>query len=308
MTSGKSLTQPPKDLKEAIDWVIQIKNDINTEDLAKALEELLKRDGSEVAMKVLESYRLASQSAIDKLVDANSKMKNLNDRFYFTYTALNKLSEGLKPFNPQSDANISPKDVENVKAWVSSVDGNNLQKRIETFADGLKTFQNGIIQNPSNSAYSNLDWSSLTDSDKRERAAILLGIMPVVYIGLTYLYWQCSGPNVWQHQKLDGSGGSGSDQGSLKQYIAALGYGKTDLNNSKRGQDIATQLKSAFSKELEKAYNTAQPKPPPSTSPSYPEFLSELQKPLESKPPQPPTLSPHSTSLVTTTSLISSTS
>ncbi|GIX65467.1 extracellular matrix-binding ebh, putative [Babesia caballi] len=56
MTTGKSLTDPPENLKEAIDWVIKIKNDNNTDDLAATLEKFLKRDGSDAAVRVKGVY------------------------------------------------------------------------------------------------------------------------------------------------------------------------------------------------------------------------------------------------------------
>ncbi|GIX61534.1 variant erythrocyte surface antigen-1 family protein [Babesia caballi] len=109
--------------------------------------------------------------------------------------------------------------------------------------------------------------------------------MPVVYIGLTDLYWQCtpvagnSSNDLWFKQQL-------SQNNELKKFLMAFGYAEKDLNNCKTGQMIATRLKDAFANELWNAYNTAQPKQSPSTSPTYPNFLGELKKPLESKPPQ----------------------
>ncbi|GIX62770.1 variant erythrocyte surface antigen-1 family protein [Babesia caballi] len=236
MTSGgKSLTQAPENLKEAIDWVIKIKN--NTDDLSKALQELLKEDGSDVAVKVLDKYRI-----------------------------------------------VSERDVESVGTWALNDQKDNLKRLVNGFAEGLNKFvekDSGIVQNPNISAYNSAtSWNNLTTSDKRDCAAILLGIMPVVYIGITYLYWQCEGKGGWAQDNLNDSGGSGSNQGTLKQYMVAFGYAEKDLNSSKNGGNIATQLQSAFSKELQKHKSTA-------SSKSYPNFLVELQKKvLDSTPSQ----------------------
>ncbi|GIX62833.1 variant erythrocyte surface antigen-1 family protein [Babesia caballi] len=276
ITDGKNLTQAPTNVKEAIDWVIQIKKDDVINDLAKAFQELLKHDGSEVAMKVLDKYRLVSESVIEGLEDANLKIHRAKDRFYFAYEALNNLSHGLKPFVTGSHANIRPEDGVKVKALVSSVQKDNIKQLITGFAEGLESFKKGILQSGDDSTYSNLDWISLTPSEKKDCAAILLGIMPVVYIGLTYLYWQCEGIGGWAQESLNGSSGSG--QGSLKQYMEALGY-KENLNN-KTGKSLVDDImKSMFSRELRTAYGPSQT--------HYFNFLSELQKPLESKPPQP---------------------
>ncbi|GIX61428.1 uncharacterized protein BcabD6B2_08630 [Babesia caballi] len=259
----------------AIYWVLRVSgrdNGHNDNDainyLAKELKKLLKHDGSEVAVKVLETYRLASQSVIKELGDQKSER-------YFVHTALNNLSQGLKPFDPQSAANISADYVEKVGAWATSVQEDTLETLIEGLAKGLNKFVNsqgtGIVQNPTNSAYqSATPWSSLTTSAKTDCAAILLGIMPVMYIGLTYLYWQCEGKGGWATK-------NSSQDEDLKQFLAAFGYADKNLNELMKGQQIATQLTSAFSSELQTAYNTAKPQNPTSISPSYPEFLEKLQ-------------------------------
>ncbi|GIX62504.1 uncharacterized protein BcabD6B2_19390 [Babesia caballi] len=189
--------------------------------------------------------------------------------FAVPHVILNKLSEGLRPFHPQSQANISANAVENVKAWVSKVEDNALKQLITDFAEGLNKFvdqNNGIVKSPYTPAYSKAAWNSLTTSDKRECAAILLGIMPLVYIGLTYLYWQCEGKGGWVQESLNDGGGS--NQGTLQQYMEALGYTDKDLNKSEKGQDIASHLQSTFSTELSTT---------DASSNEYPNFLKALQ-------------------------------
>ncbi|GIX62995.1 variant erythrocyte surface antigen-1 family protein [Babesia caballi] len=252
---GKSLTEPPKNLKEAIDWVIQIKKDDVINDIAKALQELLKEDGSEVAMNVLKNYRHVSESVIKGLDAANENLENIK-KFNFTYTALNKLSQGLKPFVTGSQANISANAVDNVGAWVSKVQENSLKNIIPTLATGLETFKKGILQNSNDSTYkSDAEWSSLTPNDKRDCAVILLGIMPVVYIGLTYFYWQCEGTGGWPDQSLSGSSG---DHGNLKNFMAALGYQSNQLANKNGSTIVSSIMNSMFSNELRTAYGPSQ--------------------------------------------------
>ncbi|GIX62550.1 variant erythrocyte surface antigen-1 family protein [Babesia caballi] len=260
-SGGKSLPDAPENLKEAIDWVIKIKKHDVINDLAKELDAVLKNDGSEVAMKVLDKYRLVSESVIEGLVDANLKIQAPKNRFHFTYTALNNLSEGLRPFHPQSQANISANAVENVKEWVSSIKENTLKTPITELATGLENLKNGILQNSNDSAYNSASsWKSLTPSDKNDCAAILLGIVPVVYIAITHLYWQCEGTGGWDNQDLAASSG---DHGSLKQYMAALGY--TANPNNKTGGEIVTCL--AGFNELSSG----------NAKSNYPDFLKALQ-------------------------------
>ncbi|GIX61385.1 variant erythrocyte surface antigen-1 family protein [Babesia caballi] len=265
----KSLTDPPTNLKEAIDWVIKIQSQGNAiNDLAKELHELHKHDGSEVALKVLDKYRLVSKSVIKGLEDANTKMKNPKDKFYFTYTALNNLSQGLKPFVTGSQAHISPNAADNVGTWDLKVDKSDLKTLVNGLAGGLQTFQNGILQNPNDSADKSVTpLSSLTINDKRECAAILIGVMPVVYIGLTYLYWQCSGPNGWATK-------SPSQDEGFKQFLMAFGYAD-NLKSQNGGPIVSSVMNNIFSGELQTAYTKATSKQTPSQNenPSYPDFL-----------------------------------
>ncbi|GIX61140.1 variant erythrocyte surface antigen-1 family protein [Babesia caballi] len=271
----KSLTDPPKDLKEAIDWVIRI-ND-HAQELGKALQELLKHDGGDVAVKVLDKYRLVSERVIQGLM--SNKPSEPAHGFAVPHAILNKLSLGLEPFVAGSQAN-SPNVVENVGKWVSSVNDNTLQKLITDFADGLKKFvekDSVILQDSNTSAYNSApSWDSLTPNDKTDCASILLGIIPVLYIGLTYLYWQCEDKNGWAQESLNGSG---NDQGGLKQYMEAFGY--TENLNGKKGQNIVTLMNSMFSSELTQG----------KASKAYPEFLKALQDEAL-KPSFPNTTSP----------------
>ncbi|GIX65016.1 variant erythrocyte surface antigen-1 family protein [Babesia caballi] len=279
----KSLTDPPKDLKEAIDWVIKIKNDDNNaiRDLAKELEELLKHDGSEVAFRVKGVYEGICKNFCPGCENGFTPARII--KYYLKNLETlepvkgsggdddKKILKRLKDGSTELKTSIT-KLPENFKAFLGCNDSD------------LKKFTgDGIIDKSGSSytpAYQSAEWKP---SEAQDCAAILLGIMPVVYIGLTYLYWQCapvatnSSDKLWQKQNLNGSG---CDQGSLKQYMEALGYTENDLNTSKNGGNIVTLMDSMFSGELQKHKSTA-------SSKSYPNFLSELQKPLESKPPQP---------------------
>ncbi|GIX65077.1 variant erythrocyte surface antigen-1 family protein [Babesia caballi] len=273
----KSLTDPPTNLKEAIDWVIKING--HAQDLAKELQELLKHDGSDVAMKVLDKYRLVSESVIEGLM--SNKPSEPAHGFAVPHAILDKLSQGLDPFDARISAHISREKAKSVGAWASSVKDNDIKTLIEGLASGLKKFigyqQNGQEPNGSSgigtatyvSSYNFIEsWNSLNPSQRRDCTAILLGIMPVVYIGLTYLYWQCEGKGGWATKRLE-------QIEDITKYTEAFGYTNNDLNESTSGGTIATQLKTAFSSEFQTAYTATQP---PSTSPSYPAFLGKLHQ------------------------------
>ncbi|GIX66143.1 uncharacterized protein BcabD6B2_55790 [Babesia caballi] len=271
MPAGKSLTTPPTNLKEAIDWVIQIKNDNNAiNDLAKALEELLKHDDSEVAVKVLENYRLASQSVIEKLTPQKSER-------YFVHTALNNLSQGLKPF-PSGSAAVSR---EKAERWVSSVGKSDLETLIGNLANGLKTFVEkdpGILQNSSATAYkSDAEWKSLKANERRDCAIIFLAIIPLLYTALTYMYWRCSQSPDSEDPFLSWSKQNLSESKGLKKYMEALGYSDKDLKSQNGGTIVSSVMNNLFSGELQKHTSTA-------SSKTYPVFLGQLQKVLDSSP------------------------
>ncbi|GIX61418.1 variant erythrocyte surface antigen-1 family protein [Babesia caballi] len=268
MTSDqKKLTQPPTYLKEAIDWVLQIKD--HAQELAAALDALLKNDGSEVAMKVLYKYRLVSESVIKGLEDANKKQDPPTKPFYFAHTALNNLSKGMIPFHSQSAAHVSR---ETAEQWVEMVQETAVETLISDLAKGFESFRSGIVQGSNNSAYSNLDRNTHTPSAKTDCAAILLGIMPVVYIGITYLYWQCAGTGGWHNQKL-------SEENDLRKFMVALGYQSNQLANKNGSTIVSSVMNNMFSSELKTAYG--------SSKTHYFNFLSELQKKvLDSTPSQ----------------------
>ncbi|GIX62570.1 uncharacterized protein BcabD6B2_20050 [Babesia caballi] len=256
MTSQqKPLTEAPKNLKEAIDWVIQIKG--HAQDLAKELKKLLKHDGSEVAMRVLESYRLASQSVIEKLTPQKEKF-----HFAVPHAILNKLGQGLDPF-PSGSAAISREEAEK---WVSKVQGNTSEMLIKDLAEGLKMFvdqPNGILQNPNISAYPETSMWPDSSADKKTCALIFLGIGPMLFYGLTYLYWWCESQGDWKRLQFQNSGSTNS----LSAYLDAMGFKDSEFNEQKKqGSKIAEVLDKAFP-ELKN--NANEP---------YPSYLSKLLK------------------------------
>ncbi|GIX62593.1 variant erythrocyte surface antigen-1 family protein [Babesia caballi] len=295
MKSGKKLTEAPTNLKEAIDWVLRVSgrdaSNVSEEGqkaikgLAEELIKLFKKDdGSEVALIVLDKYRRVSESVIEGLkshTNEKNRLTSLSSEWGFAapYAALDRLSRGLDPFVFGSAARVNR---EKAEQWVSSVDKSDLEKLIGGPANGLKKFVepiSRIVQVSVASAYkSDAKWESLKANERRECAIIFVAILPLLYIGLTYLYWRCSQskdssePFVsWSEQKLtDGKG--------LQKYMEALGY-NGNLNNSITGERIvSTILDEMFSNELQTAYSAAKSDRSQNKSPSYPQFLEKLQE------------------------------
>ncbi|EDO05472.2 variant erythrocyte surface antigen-1 alpha subunit [Babesia bovis T2Bo] len=82
-------------------------------------------------------------------------------------------------------------------------------------------------------AYRECMWNSPTNTTSRHQCArILLGSVCLIWSGLTYMYWtgkwHGTSPR-WNNHILDGSG---LDDGTLSQWLQALGFPKDMLNNS----------------------------------------------------------------------------
>ncbi|EDO07146.2 variant erythrocyte surface antigen-1 alpha subunit [Babesia bovis T2Bo] len=93
------------------------------------------------------------------------------------------------------------------------------------------------------SAYSNnndsrkndniVTWEKLSTSSNRSKCArILLGSVCLIWSGLTYMYWTgkyAKGSPYWNNHILDGTG---LDDGTLSQWLQALGFPRDMLNNA----------------------------------------------------------------------------
>ncbi|GIX61583.1 variant erythrocyte surface antigen-1 family protein [Babesia caballi] len=282
MAAGKKkLTDPPTNLKEAIDWVIQIKG--HAQDLAKELDALLKQDASEVAMKVLDKYRIVSESVIEKLkshTNEKNRLTSLSSEWGFAapYAALDRLSRGLDPFVSGSAARVNR---ENAEQWLTEVQATALETLIGNLANGLEAFvkpTSGIVQTSVASAYSqtNAKWEGLQAAERRDCAIIFLAILPLLYIGLIYLYWRCSQIPDSSRLVLSWSEQSPSTDNGLKKYMVALGY--ADNLKSQKGSAIAGLIGRMFSNELSSGNVSSQ---------DYPEFLGQLQNKALNPPSQP---------------------
>ncbi|GIX62830.1 variant erythrocyte surface antigen-1 family protein [Babesia caballi] len=99
-------------------------------------------------------------------------------------------------------------------------------------------------------------------------ASIFLGSMPILYFGLTYIYWKCTGNHGWQNQTLQG----GPDGYNLSNYMSYMEYDTGTLSNTIRGQKIATLLGTGRYAIYDFKEVSA------SNSSTYPEFLKKLQE------------------------------
>ncbi|GIX61412.1 extracellular matrix-binding ebh [Babesia caballi] len=280
ISSGKSLTQPPGNLKEAIDWVLRVSGRDNGQKdngaikgLAKELIKLLDKDGSTLASEVSGIFSKARSGL------QSAKQKDAREAFM-----LNAYLSDITRYG----RTLNDEELDHLKTTLQkdvSHPGELSGGPISQLAEGMKKFigyqgngkpngNSGIGCEDYESSYNSATerWSSLNPSQHRICALILLGIMPLLYFGLSYLYWLCTEEEEggkdprWSNLKINGSG---NNQDALKKFLEKVGFSDTSkLNSSKTGQNIVSFLKSGFT-ELKSAK---------AASNSYATFLSELQK------------------------------
>ncbi|GIX64973.1 variant erythrocyte surface antigen-1 family protein [Babesia caballi] len=225
MTSGgKSLTQPPKDLKEAIDWVIKTLN---------------------VALPNLLEVPVKNEGFLVKSIDAIK----LRDRNPCPITAV---ATGLQKF-------VGYKFVKdkNKSTYTISIDGNGIVNSgtIHTVNDKS---QPPLQPPPSNFTYTTAypgSWSSDVTSSADAHTKALESFFTAIqhiYEGLTELYLKCE--TEWKTENLGGNGG-GTD---LKQFMYQNGFSGTQLNPQMTGEQITTQALKGLS-EFTTAYIAAGP-------------------------------------------------
>ncbi|GIX62568.1 variant erythrocyte surface antigen-1 family protein [Babesia caballi] len=237
----------PSNLKEAIDWILRVtgKDTVSSGDnngtagLAKAVQELITKAG----------------------------VKAMNPKIKIDHNLIDNLAEGLAKFI----------GYENGKK-----------------PDGMS----GIVKSGYTSSYpdsSNRNKDLGQNPNHATHAKIFLACLPLFYQAFTYIYWRCDaskGNGAWAKQTFDGSNGH-----HLKYFMFAMNYEASYLNNRRGSEVLSGAMKSFadFSAAMTEAertartragkeeaarralYSGAQPSPSNST-PTYPEFLTELSK------------------------------
>ncbi|GIX62722.1 uncharacterized protein BcabD6B2_21570 [Babesia caballi] len=281
MSARKSLTDPPKNLKEAIDCVLRVsgRDNGNNDDqaikgLAEELITLLDKDAGEVARGVLG----VMGGTFDKVVgDLKTIEATVYSKALQTY-----LSNVKRYFTTVSDYGTAVPE-QRRKTFIKCLENdakNGTGGPVSALADGLKKFigygnngqpaGNGIIKNGGSyqSAYHGKQWSDIEDQ-KNVCANIFLGVAPLIFYLLPFLYWKCklTDEGGWTSKKL-------SDE-PLKKFMEKMGF-KTELNDSKKDSEVATLIGSTCFSELETAYNAAK-KGMPNPDPYYATVIRKLE-------------------------------
>ncbi|GIX61897.1 variant erythrocyte surface antigen-1 family protein [Babesia caballi] len=280
----KSLTDAPENLKEAIDWVLRVSGRDSGQDdndaikgLAEEVKNLLDKDAGTLAIRVDGFFRTARSGL--KSADRSTAREAFILKSY-----LSDITHYGRPLNEKQLGHLKEALQKDVEGPGASSGG-----PISNLADGLKTLigyqgngntpdgNSGIGCQDYESSYKSATerWNSLTPDQHRTCALTLLGIMPVLYFGLTYIYWWCteesSSDPGWAQHKVDGSGASPpQNKQALKTFLEKVGFSDiTKLNGQKTGSEIVQFINTGF-KEIQIRGNDAKE--------SYSKFLGKLQK------------------------------
>ncbi|GIX64801.1 variant erythrocyte surface antigen-1 family protein [Babesia caballi] len=240
----KSLTEAPKDLKEAIDWVLRVSggDGYGGSDVIKLVEALKECD-------VINVYNLYN---------------NLQSH-------INTLANALKNFIGYAPSGTSGSD------FKIDIGGNGIitKGNIYSRRQGSPRSQNKKYT----SAYYGAAWGLNVEigyvgqkqDNKKKALQSFLTAIQIIFERLTELYLKCK--TEWKSNKLDGSsGGTG-----LKQFMEKNGFDNTQLNTTMTGEQIISKAFTSFT-EFSKAYTAV------SSNPSLDTFRYQLQKNAWSNP------------------------
>ncbi|GIX63477.1 extracellular matrix-binding ebh, putative [Babesia caballi] len=272
----KSITEPPTNLKEAIDWVLRVSGKDNgnndndaIKDLADEVKKLFDKDAGEVAGGVLGVMGKSITDLANKLADVTEQPPRRNKPFKVLVSYLQTFKGNLENVRDYGSS-VSGEELVKLKGWLTKESSGAIGK----LAEGLRKFLGyqsntsnfdgtGIILNNGQAydkAYGTASWPQSPD-DKRTCALIFLGIGPMLFYGLTYLYWNCESQGDWKRLQFQKSGSTNS----LSAYLDAMGYKDSEFNEQKKqGSKIAEVLDKAF------------PELKNNASFFYPEYLRKL--------------------------------
>ncbi|ORM41967.1 uncharacterized protein BXIN_1821 [Babesia sp. Xinjiang] len=233
-----SLLCPPGNLKECIDWILRLTGKDNGQnggdksgDLATAVKDLL-GNGVETYIdtlktKVDEYYKGVIDSAADKKAkeELEKAQTKATDKLTNDKKVLQKVNEQLNGSNGQLITNLATK----LEKFIDKSGGTGIGNKGTSYTSSY------------NSA---AKWNEQCEKDNL-CARIFLGALPVIFSGLSYLYWRCSGNGRatagerWTNQSINSTNALGI-------YFVCCGYKKEDLKSDKTANDIKSLLKDLF--------------------------------------------------------------
>ncbi|GIX62509.1 variant erythrocyte surface antigen-1 family protein [Babesia caballi] len=200
--SGKSLTDCPSNLKEAIDWILRVtgkdggSGGNGSSGLATAVNALISTSGINIKPKITISKNLIESLATGLATfigySGNGQIGNGG-------IAVGKDGNPGEPLNPTD----------------SGTRGYKL-----TYHRDQATWQNQVVGSQGQST----------------AAKIFLGCLPMIFSALSYLYWRCDikGNGEWRSMSLKGD----SNGHDLKNFMIASGYKSSEFKDRMYGDQI----------------------------------------------------------------------
>ncbi|GIX64771.1 uncharacterized protein BcabD6B2_42060 [Babesia caballi] len=285
----KSLTEPPTNLK-AVHWVLRVsggdgKNETGgIKGLAKGLMKLLDKDAKDVVKGVLKLMG----GSLTKVVEGLTKVDSVPMRGFRGF-----LSNVKTYFTTVSDYGTAVPEEQRITfvEWLEKDAQNGTGGPISAMADGLKKFigyqangkpdGKGIIKNGGSykSAYDGKPWTEV-ETEKRICAKIFIGLAPLIFYLLPFLYWKCKlndSDDGWKDKNLS--------QDPLKKFMAsdAIGFSENELHDSKKGSEVADLIGNTCFKELETAYQQGKEETS-KEDPYYATVIRHLEQSTTSEP------------------------
>ncbi|GIX64158.1 variant erythrocyte surface antigen-1 family protein [Babesia caballi] len=246
--SEKLLTQPPRDLKEAIDWVLRVSggdfhagHDVDR--LATAVTASLK--------KTLHG----ENDNVKKIMAEITKDVNTNPT-----GPIKQLADGLKAFIGYNYENTQPQQRKITGEGIVTMGSYTSPGQYSTYTSAYKGSWFADVRKGSH--------EQLTD-EEITCARIFFAAIQFIYEGLTELYLKCK--TEWAGHQLSGN------SNALNQFMAQNGFSGTQLNRSMKGDEITSQAFRALN-EFSKAYNAA------GHNPSLDAFRSQLEQNASTSP------------------------
>ncbi|GIX61400.1 variant erythrocyte surface antigen-1 family protein [Babesia caballi] len=220
MTTGKPLTTPPTNLKEAIDWVLRVSggDGYGGSDVIELVEALKERD-----------------------------VINVDNLYNDLQSHINTLANALKNFIGYAPSGTSGSD------FKIDIGGNGIIKPGEIYSKTQPISENKIYTSAYKGSWFtdvNVGYPQNPTETEITCARIFFTAIRLIYEGLTELYYNCK--KEWSSQSLSGSGHSDT----LNQFMTTNGFSGTQLNTSMKGDIIASQSLQDFN-EFTTAYTAA---------------------------------------------------
>ncbi|GIX61086.1 variant erythrocyte surface antigen-1 family protein [Babesia caballi] len=220
MAAGKSLTEPPKNLKEAIDWVLRVSGG--------------DQGSVPYPMNFVKTLHLILNTIPHTEDDFRSKaLKEIKiDENAFQKGFIYRLAEGLQKFIGYGS------DVSDSHKW-------------KIMGSGI--VQKGVLSSAYTTAYRG-SWSTEVysydfNNSKRKRAVqCFFAAIQLIYEGLTELFFNCK--TEWASQSLNNNGNA------LHKFMTTNGFSGTQLNTNMDGNKITSQALHGLS-EFSTAYDAA---------------------------------------------------